>query len=96
MWRTKSFPDVFLRQPANPFLEVGIAPGAATSGEAHHERDDQGPQKEMGTVVVGGTPRTRHAGAYATLDDRQVQLSWNLLWRDQFDGYSPLGDWIYR
>ena len=96
MWGTQSFTDVFLRQSANPFLEIGVAPGATTSREAHHECDEQGPQEEMGTAVVGGKYRTRHAGAYATLDDGQVQLSWNLLWWDQSHGYRSLGDWISR
>lgn len=96
MWGTKSFTDVLLRQPANSFLEIGVAPGTATSGEAHHERDEQGPQEEMGTTVVAGKYRTRHAGAYATLDDRQVQLSWYLLWWDQSHGHRSLSDWISR
>ncbi|MBS0153721.1 MAG: hypothetical protein JSS38_03955 [Nitrospira sp.] len=49
----------------------------------------------METGVVDGRHRTEHAGAYATLDDRQVQLSWNLLLQHGFDGHKPVGDWIY-
>ena len=91
----KPFPNVFLRQLADPFFEIGITPRATAPRADHYERDEQRPQEETGTGVVDGQHRTRHAGAYATPDDRQVQLSWNLLWQDYSDGHRPVGDWIY-
>jgi hypothetical protein len=49
----------------------------------------------MNAGVVDGKHRTRHTRAYATLDERQVQLSRRLRWRDHHDGFGPAGHWIY-
>ncbi len=96
MWGAEPFTDVLLRQPANAFLEIGITPGAATSGDARCECDEQRPQEEMETGVADGKHRTRHTQAYATLDERQVQLSRSLPWQHHQDDAGRVGHWIYR